>query len=56
MDFRPGVLKRLELKDLCHDLVTRDRQTFWEATKARLEQRKIDLSGLLRLCTKRDKD
>lgn len=52
MDFRPNILKRLELKQRCYDLVTKDRKTFWLETKARIELRKIDLGGLLRLCTK----
>jgi hypothetical protein len=56
MDFRPNFLKRLELKQFCYDLVTSDRKTFWEATKARMEQRKIDLGGLLRLAIKRSKE
>ena len=52
MDFRPNILKRLELKQRCYDLVTMDRKTFWLETKARMELRKIDIGGLLRLCTK----
>lgn len=56
MDFRPNILKRLELKQRCYDLVTKDRKTFWESTKARIELRKIDLGGLLRLCTRMAKD
>lgn len=56
MDFRPNILKRLELKQRCYDLVTKDRKTFWLETKARMELRKIDLGGLLRLCTKLAKE
>jgi hypothetical protein len=53
MDFRPGCVKRVELKDKCYNLVTEDRRTFWEFTKARLERRLIDLGGVLRLCLPR---
>ena len=50
MDRTLGSLTRYDLKEKCYNLVTADRQTFWEETKARLERRKIDLGGLLRLC------
>lgn len=55
MDWRPGVLKRHDLKEKCYDLVTADRMTFWEFTLLRLKFRKIDLGGVLRCCVSRAK-
>jgi hypothetical protein len=56
MDWRPGPIKRMDLKKKCLDLVTDDRITFWLFTLRRLELKKISLSGLLRLCLRRSKD
>lgn len=50
MNNRRATIGDRGLKERCYDLVTADRKLFWEETKLRMELRKIDLSGLLKLC------
>lgn len=47
MDFRPGAVKRMDLRRQCHRLVTEDRKTFWESTQKRLRQGSFSFMDIL---------
>lgn len=49
MDFRPAVIKRMDLKKQCYGLVTEDRKTFWESTQKRLRQGSFSLMDILEI-------